>query len=54
MEEHICPEDDAQVHVAVSSEFKAAVDGFIAEHKVVAFIKGDKMFPQCDVHASLA
>lgn len=31
----------------MSSEFKAAVDEYVSENKVIAFIKGSKDFPQC-------
>jgi hypothetical protein len=34
-------------HAAVASEFKTAVDAFLQENKVTAFIKGTRDFPQC-------
>eukprot|EP00892_Ulva_mutabilis_P001767 jgi/Ulvmu1/11591/UM079_0035.1 len=32
---------------AVSEEFRKAIDTYIVEHKVLAFIKGTTDFPQC-------
>lgn len=32
---------------AVSEEFRKAIDAYINEHKVLAFIKGSADFPQC-------
>lgn len=32
---------------AVSEEFKKAIDAYVEEHKVLAFIKGSTDFPQC-------
>ena len=32
---------------AVPPEFAAAIDKFVLDNKIVAFIKGNKDFPQC-------
>lgn len=43
---------DCRLHVAgqgvgLSPELKSAIDSFIADNKIVLFMKGNRMFPQC-------
>lgn len=33
--------------LGLSPELKSAIDKFIAENKIVLFMKGNRMFPQC-------
>ena len=33
--------------MGVSPELKSAIDKFIADNKIVLFMKGNRMFPQC-------